>query len=78
MSSPPSLPASQATQVSPWIVTLDALEPFRCEAGSQEPAVLPYLQETHRHTWDVALTAAIKPAGSDTETVVTRSNLQHL
>jgi fumarylacetoacetase len=68
----------QATQVSPWIVTLDALEPFRCEANSQDPPVLPYLRETHRHTWDVALTAAIKPAEGDTETVVTRSNLKHM
>lgn len=70
---------SQATQVSPWIVTLDALEPFRCDAVSQEPPVLPYLTESHRHTWDVGLTAAIKPAGSDaSESVVTRSNLKHL
>jgi fumarylacetoacetase len=59
-------------------VTLDALQPFMCEANSQEPPVLPYLRETNRHTWDVALTAAIKPAGSDTETVVTNSNLKHL
>lgn len=68
----------QATQVSPWIVTLDALEPFRCEANVQDPPVLPYLRETDRHTWDVALTAAIQPAGSDTATTVTRSNLKHL
>lgn len=75
----PCVPRTQqATQVSPWIVTLDALEPFRCDANSQDPPVLPYLRETHRHTWDVALTAAIKPAEGDTETVVTRSNLKHL
>jgi len=36
------------TQLSPWIVTLDALEPFRCEAPLQEPGVLPYLQEADR------------------------------
>ena len=68
----------QATQVSPWVVTLDALEPFKCAANTQDPPVLPYLRESNRHTWDITLSAAIKPAGSDTETVVTRSNLQHL
>eukprot|EP00879_Flechtneria_rotunda_P027620 GHRR01029595.1.p1 GENE.GHRR01029595.1~~GHRR01029595.1.p1 ORF type:complete len:326 (+),score=90.28 GHRR01029595.1:92-1069(+) len=67
-----------ATQVSPWIVTTAALEPFKCEANKQDPPVLPYLQETNRHTWDVALTAGITPAGSEVETTVTRSNLTHL
>jgi fumarylacetoacetase len=59
-------------------VTLDALQPFRCDASPQDPPVLPYLREADRHTWDVALTAAIKPDGSEQETVVTRSNLKHL
>lgn len=68
----------QATQVSPWIVTLDALEPFRCEAAAQDPPVLPYLQESSRHTWDVALSASITPAGAAVETTVTRTNLKHL
>ncbi|WIA08932.1 hypothetical protein OEZ85_008349 [Tetradesmus obliquus] len=67
-----------ATQVSPWIVTLDALEPFRCEAAAQDPPVLPYLQESSRHTWDVALSASITPAGAAVETTVTRTNLKHL
>lgn len=68
----------QATQVSPWIVTTDALEPFKCEASQQEPQVLPYLKETNRHTWDIALTADITAAGSSAETTVTRTNLKHL
>ena len=34
----------QATSISPWVVTLDALEPFRCPAPLQNPPVLPYLQ----------------------------------
>src|SRR5688572_10677181 len=42
----PFLAKSFATTVSPWIVTLDALEPYRCPAflrGSEDPAPLPYL-----------------------------------
>lgn len=69
---------TQATQISPWIVTLDALEPFRCEAEQQQPDVLPYLSETTRHTWDINLTAAITPAGGSKETQVTDTNLKHL
>lgn len=41
-------PPPQATQLSPWVVTLDALEPFRCAAPAQEPGVLPYLREADR------------------------------
>jgi fumarylacetoacetase len=68
----------QATQVSPWIVTLDALEPFKCEAAPQDPPVLRYLQESSRHTWNVGLSASITPAGAGVETTVTRTNLKHL
>ena len=42
----PFLAKSFASTMSPWIVTLDALEPFRCEAfkrGADQPAPLPYL-----------------------------------
>ena len=38
----------QATQVSPWVVTTDALEPFLTDAPVQSPPVLPYLQEKTR------------------------------
>lgn len=40
-----------ATTISPWIVTLEALEPFRLRNVTQEPTPLPYLQvHTHTHT----------------------------
>lgn len=58
------LHASQATQISPWIVTLDALEPFKCDAPAQgDPEVLPYLREHQRHTWDIDLTASLGCSG---------------
>ncbi len=40
----PFLAKNFATSISPWIVTLDALEPFRCAGPSQDPQPLPYLQ----------------------------------
>jgi fumarylacetoacetase len=59
-------------------VTLEALEPFRCEAPAQEPAVLPYLQEEQRYTWDVQLSCSIIPSGGAAEAVVTQTNLKYM
>lgn len=66
-----------ATQLSPWIVTLDALEPFRVEAPVQEPGVLPYLQEKDRHVYDIRLTASITPDGGE-ETLVADTNYKYI
>jgi fumarylacetoacetase len=46
----PFLAKSFATTVSPWIVTLDALEPFRVPAFARpegDPRPLPYLRDGH-------------------------------
>jgi len=69
-----------STQISPWIVTLDALAPFQCPASPQSPPVLPYLQESIRHSYDINLTAAIAPEGAapGEDTVVTTTNLKHM
>lgn len=40
----PFLGKSFGTSISPWVVTLDALEPFRVPQPSQDPPILPYLQ----------------------------------
>ncbi|KAG2487024.1 hypothetical protein HYH03_014394 [Edaphochlamys debaryana] len=68
-----------ASQISPWVVTLDALEPFKTKPPPQtEAEVLPYLRDPDSYTYDVRLTAAVTPAGADQGTVITRSNLRHL
>ena len=41
--------------VSPWIITLDALEPFRIAGPEQQPPVLPYLSFTGNHHFDIHL-----------------------
>ncbi|RYR12032.1 hypothetical protein Ahy_B04g069550 isoform B [Arachis hypogaea] len=66
------------TTISPWIVTLEALEPFACEAPKQDPPPLPYLTEKVSKNYDVALEVHIKPAEHEKPSVVTRSNLKHL
>ncbi len=67
-----------ATTVSPWVVTLEALEPFRCAPPVQDPAPLPYLRGGDDFTYDVQLEARLKPAGSGDAAVISRSNFRHL
>lgn len=56
----PFLGKSFATTISPWIVTLDALEPFRLEGPRQEPAPLPYLRVDRAWAYDVQLAVEIQ------------------
>ena len=73
----PFLGKNFASSISPWVVTLDALEPFRVPGPVQEPAVLPYLQYAGNKHYDIKLEVAIlAPGGS--ETVICRSNFKHL
>ena len=66
-----------ATSISPWIVTLDALEPFRTAGPIQDPKVLPYLEyEGDKHI-DIKLEVAIKPDSSE-EHVVSNSNYKYM
>lgn len=74
----PFLGKSFGTTISPWIVTLDALEPFACDAPKQDPQPLPYLAEKISKNYDISLEVQIKPAGQEDSCVVTRSNFNHL
>ncbi|XP_052181670.1 fumarylacetoacetase-like [Diospyros lotus] len=74
----PFLGKSFGTTISPWIVTLDALEPFTCDAPKQDPHPLPYLVEKISKNYDIQLEVRIKPVGEDHSYVVTRSNFKHL
>jgi fumarylacetoacetase len=73
----PFLAKNFASTMSPWVVTLDALEPFRTAGPSQQPAVLPYLAYEGNKNFDVVLEVSLQPAGS-TPTVVCRSNFKYM
>lgn len=73
----PFLAKNFATSISPWIVTLDALEPFRCKSPKQNPTPLPYLQQKGKHAFDINLEVAIEPEGGEA-TVVTHSNFKYM
>jgi len=56
------------TSISPWVVSLDALEPFRCatSAGQQDnPVPLPYLVDPNYSSYDISLEVGIKPKQPD-------------
>ncbi len=73
----PFLGKNFASTISPWIVTLDALEPFRTEGPVQDPAPLPYLQHGKNKNFDIELQVAIQPEGGE-ETVVANSNFKYM
>lgn len=73
----PFLSKNFASTISPWIVTLDALEPYRTKGYVQEPKVFPYLEYTGDKNVDIKLEVAIQPENS-TETVICNSNYKYM
>lgn len=73
----PFLAKNFASSISPWIVTMDALEPFRTKSPKQEPTPLPYLQQKGKHSFDINLEVAIQPENGDA-TVVSRTNFKYM
>ncbi len=73
----PFLGKNFASTISPWIVTLDALEPFRTEGPKQEPQPLPYLQQSGKKNFDIKLQVSIKPENGE-ETVLANSNFKYM
>lgn len=73
----PFLGKSFGSSISPWVVTLEALEPFRRAGAVQEPEVLPYLKCETDHSFDINLEVLIQPEGKKPSKVST-SNFKHL
>lgn len=73
----PFLGKNFASTISPWIVTLDALEPFRVAGPKQDPEPLPYLRQQGKKNYDIHLQAIIKPEGGQ-ENVVCNSNFKYM
>ncbi|KAG0430218.1 hypothetical protein HPB47_022904 [Ixodes persulcatus] len=72
------LPRTLAPSISPWVVTLEALEAFRCPNTPQDPAPMPYLLHKDNFNFDINLEVAIKPKDSNDSTVVSKSNFKHM
>jgi fumarylacetoacetase len=73
----PFLGKNFGSTVSPWIITLDALEPFRVDGPEQNPEVLPYLKSSGAKNFDIALEVLLQPEGGDPVTI-SRSNFKYM
>lgn len=73
----PFLGKNFGSTISPWIVTLDALEPFRVKGPEQFPNVLPYLAIEGERNFDITLEVFLRPEGAS-ETTISRSNFKYL
>jgi fumarylacetoacetase len=73
----PFLAKNFGSSISPWIVTMDALEPFRTKGPKQEPTPFPYLQQKGKHSYDINLEVAIAPENGE-PTTVSRTNFKHM
>jgi fumarylacetoacetase len=73
----PFLGKNFASTISPWVVTMDALEPFRVAGPTQDPQPLPYLQTAGAANYDIALEVQIVAASGSSKTV-SRSNFKYM
>ena len=73
----PFLGKSFASSMSPWIVTLEALEPFKVQGPEQEPTVLSYLEVEGEHNYDIQLEVGMASQASE-ETIISRSNFKYM
>ncbi len=73
----PFLAKNFGSTMSPWIVTMEALEPFRVESPTQEPEVLPYLRFEGKKNFDINLEIEIIPENGMGKTV-SRSNFKYM
>ena len=73
----PFLAKNFGSSLSPWIVTMEALEPFKVSGPKQEPEVFPYLKFEGDYHFDINLEVAIQPEGAE-EKKVTQSNFKHM
>ncbi len=73
----PFLAKNFASSVSAWVVTLDALEPFRVKGPEQDPKVFPYLEYEGDKNIDINLEVQIQPEGKEATTIC-QSNYKYM
>jgi fumarylacetoacetase len=74
----PFLGKNFATSISPWVVSLEALEPFRVAAPPQDPRPLPYLERSDRTTYDIQLEVLLQGEKMREATRICASNFRYL
>jgi fumarylacetoacetase len=74
----PFLGKNFATSISPWVVTLDALEPFRVAAPKQDPKVLDYLARKEDWAVDLKLAFGIQTPNMDKPEYISHTNFKYM
>jgi len=74
----PFLAKSFATSISPWLVTMDALEPFRVSGPKQDPEPLPHLHSAKTAHFDIVLEVALKTERMSEPQVISRTSSREL
>lgn len=73
----PFLAKNFGSSVSPWVVTLEALEPFRTASPQQDPEVLDYLKFEGNKNYDINLEVYIQPENGE-QNLISESNYKHM
>jgi fumarylacetoacetase len=74
----PFLAKSFGTSISPWVVTLEALAPFRVAGPVQSPPPLDYLQTAGLDGYDIELEVTLQTETMDAPQRICASNFKHL
>jgi fumarylacetoacetase len=67
-----------ATSISPWVVTREALEPFRLHGPMQQPEPLPYLRQTQPNNYDMELDVSLRASQMNTAKTICRTNFKYM
>jgi fumarylacetoacetase len=67
-----------ATSISPWVVTREALEPFRLHGPAQDPKPLPYLQQVQPNNYDMALEVGLRAPQMNEAQSISRTNFKYM
>ncbi len=67
-----------ATSISPWIVTREALEPFRVQGPTQDPQPLEYLRQTQPNNFDMQLDVALRAGSMNEGMRISRTNFKYM
>ncbi|ONK22644.1 fumarylacetoacetase [Bacillus sp. VT-16-64] len=74
----PFLAKNFATSISPWVVPMEALEPFRVKGPEQDPEPLPYLKHTKPDSFDIHLEVYLKTQNMEKPDCIAASNYKYL
>jgi len=67
-----------ATSISPWVVTREALEPFRLRGPAQDPVPLPYLRQARPNNFDLELDVSLRASGMNEAKTICRTNFKYM